>query len=68
MAKASLPAGPSSETLHEMARRVERLTISRRDPEAFFVERSEIADALRKEAWKVERGAPVSGALDRRGR
>ncbi|WP_062223148.1 hypothetical protein [Aureimonas sp. D3] len=57
MAKSLTPAGVSPEMLHEMARRVERLTVSRRDPEAFFVERSEIADALRKEAWKAEREA-----------
>lgn len=31
----------------DLARQVERLSVSRRDPEAFFVERSEIAAALR---------------------
>lgn len=32
----------------ELARRVERLMVSHRDPERFFVERSEIAAELRK--------------------
>lgn len=36
--------------LAALARRVERLAPSHRDPEAFFVERSEIADALRSAA------------------
>lgn len=68
MAKPLIPAGASPEALHEIACRVERLTISRRDPEAFFVERSEIANALRKEAWKAERDGPRDCAFDRRGR
>lgn len=33
--------------LAELASRVERLSVSHRDPEAFFVERSEIASELR---------------------
>lgn len=32
----------------ELARRVARLTVSHRDPESFYVERSEIAAELRK--------------------
>ncbi len=34
--------------LHELARRVERLSPSRRDPHSFFEERAEIAHALRQ--------------------
>jgi hypothetical protein len=42
---------PSREDRHELlilASRVARLTISRRDPESFFIERSEIANELRR--------------------
>lgn len=38
----------SRDVLHELARRVERLMVSHRDPESFYVERSEIAAELRK--------------------
>jgi hypothetical protein len=34
--------------LHELARRVQRLTVSRTDPESFWVEKSEIANELRR--------------------
>jgi hypothetical protein len=37
-----------AETLTALAARVERLTVSRKDPAAFFEERSEIADALKR--------------------
>jgi len=39
--------------LAALSRRVERLSVSHRDPEAFFAERSEIADAL----WRMAREA-----------
>jgi len=48
---------PSREDRHELlilASRVARLTISRRDPESFFTERSEIANKLRR----IARTAP----------
>jgi len=48
---------PSREDRHELlilASRVARLTISRRDPESFFIERSEIANELRR----IARTAP----------
>lgn len=35
-------------TLSELARRVEKLRPSHRDPENFFIERAEIAHALRQ--------------------
>jgi len=46
-----IPFHPSREDRHELlilASRVARLTISRRDPEAFFIERSEISNELRR--------------------
>lgn len=42
------PTAPNRFDLMELARRVERLMVSHRDPERFFVERSEIAAELRK--------------------
>jgi hypothetical protein len=36
------------EILAELARRVARLSINRRDPEQFFIERSELAAELRR--------------------
>ena len=39
--------------IETLARRVERLTISRQDPEAFFCERSEIAADLRAAAGRA---------------
>jgi hypothetical protein len=36
------------ETLADLARRVARLSINRRDPEQFFIERSELAAELRR--------------------
>ncbi|KPH80669.1 hypothetical protein AE618_13095 [Bosea vaviloviae] len=46
-------AHEAGEVLAQLAARVDRLTISHRDPEAFFVERSEIAAALRGAAERV---------------
>lgn len=47
-----------------LASRVERLTLSHRDPEAFFVERSEIASELRAAA-RVLPPARLTGTLRR---
>jgi hypothetical protein len=48
-APAAQPAPPvDADDLTELARRVERLTVSRTNPEAFFEERSEIAYELRR--------------------
>lgn len=44
------PQRRSRPDLAALARRVERLAPSHRDPEAFFVERSEIANALHRAA------------------
>jgi len=41
---------PNPSTLLSLSRRVERLMVSHRDPESFFEERSEIAQALRRMA------------------
>jgi len=43
--------------LDGLALRIERLTISRRDPEWFFIERSEIAYGLRREIARLQRQA-----------
>ena len=48
--------GSDAEVLADLARRLERLRPSHRDPEAFFVERSEIAAELRRLARAAERG------------
>lgn len=53
-----------AETLDDIARRIERLTISRRDPDRFFEERSEIAELVRKEAWKRRVSRPPKRAVD----
>lgn len=45
--------------LSDLARRVERLRPSHRDPEAFHVEKSDIADALRRMAAGPSRRAPM---------
>lgn len=43
------PASPSlAGSLADLARRVDRLTVSRRDPEAFHAEKSDIAYSLRR--------------------
>ena len=47
-AAARQPAAAPAHDLADLARRVERLRLSHRDPEAFFAERSDIADALRR--------------------
>ncbi|WAJ26868.1 hypothetical protein [Antarcticirhabdus aurantiaca] len=39
--------------IERLARRVERLSVSRHDPEAFFEERSEIVAELRREASRA---------------
>jgi hypothetical protein len=43
----------AGEMLANLAARIDRLTVSHRDPEAFFIERSEIAAALRGAAERV---------------
>lgn len=43
--------------LRELAERVRRLSPSHRDPERFFVERSELAAMLRRLAEEMERAA-----------
>ena len=42
--------------LRDLERRVRRLTISRRDPERFFVERDEIAAEIRSRADRLDGG------------
>ncbi len=42
--------------LRDLARRIDRLTVSRRDPERFFVERDELAAALRARADRLDGG------------
>ncbi len=46
-APVTAPPG-NADDLTALARRVERLTPSHRDPESYFIERSEIAYALRR--------------------
>ncbi|MBB3937688.1 hypothetical protein [Aureimonas phyllosphaerae] len=53
MAEPTAPFRRQADTLDDLARRVDRLSVSRHDPEAFFEERSEIVAALRKEAGKL---------------
>ncbi len=45
-----------AEELRELARRAQRLTVSRRDPERFFVEREEISAGLRRMADSIDGG------------
>jgi hypothetical protein len=55
----TLPAPLRVEERHELgelARRVARLTVSRRDPSWFFEERSEIADELRRISGGMSNG------------
>lgn len=47
----------TADTLADLARRVERLRPSHRDPEAFHLEKSDIADALRQLAAGPSRPA-----------
>ena len=60
-----------SERLEELARRVARLRPSHRDPEAFHVEKSELAHELRRLAAEVRQpggsfpGPDVCGRLTR---
>lgn len=42
-----------ADTIDEIARRLDRLSVSRRDPHAFFEERSELVDALRQAAKEL---------------
>ena len=51
-----------AEELRELARKVDRLTICRRDPERFFADKSEIVADLRRRADRLDGGrrhAPV---------
>jgi hypothetical protein len=52
---------PDAEVLVELARRVDRLRLSHRDPERFHLEKDEIAVELRRLARAAERGRPGSG-------
>jgi hypothetical protein len=45
---------PEAEQLRQVAARVRRLTVDRRDPEAFFIHGSEIDAQLRKLARRLE--------------
>ncbi len=45
-----------AERIDDLARRVERLIVSHREPEYFFEERSEIVDGLRRIASEVLNG------------
>jgi hypothetical protein len=47
------PEDGQGAALAALSRRVERLTVSHRNPEAFYAERSEIADALRRMAGEA---------------
>lgn len=47
---------PDAATLYALARRIQRLMPSRHDPEAFHIEKSELADALRHLARALEAG------------
>ncbi len=49
------------DSLDALALRVERLSPSHRDPERFFEERSEIAEALRRAA-AAQPGSPLASA------
>ncbi len=44
------PASPMRDQVRELANRVDRLMVTHRDPEAFFMERAEIAGQLRRVA------------------
>ncbi len=49
------PSAPDrSDRLRELARRLERLTVSRRDPERFFAEREELTEELRAIAIEIK--------------
>lgn len=50
---AKCPCAVPADRLEELAFRVQRLMISHRDPERFFVERSDIADEMRRLARAV---------------
>jgi hypothetical protein len=52
------PQRPLNEMLDDIARRVSRLTVSHRDPEAFFVARSELAHDLQRLARTLHRRRP----------
>jgi len=47
------PPGDAATELEELANRVSRLTVCRRDPERFHVDRSEIVAEMRKLARRV---------------
>ena len=47
------PGTAPADAIEEIASRLDRLSVSRHDPERFFEERSELAHLLRKEAWKL---------------
>lgn len=51
------PTDVSPYELRRLAERVRRLTPDHRDPERFFIERSEVADMLRRLAREMERAA-----------
>jgi hypothetical protein len=51
---------PSRDELLALAERVLRLTVSRRDPEQFHIDRDLIAKALRAMAQRAEAGAMLA--------
>lgn len=52
-----MSAPQTAQELRDLAERVRRLIPSRRDPERFFEERSEVEDTLRRMARQIERAA-----------
>lgn len=64
MAKASESRAEPAAAIEAIASRLDRLSISRIDPEAFFEERSELAHLLRKEAGKLRLQERRSVPLD----
>ena len=57
---------PTARELQDLCDRVRRLTVSRRDPEAFFVERSSIADDLHQLSRAANAGRALPAASSRR--
>ena len=49
----------ASQHLEDLARRVDRLVPSHRDPERFHLEKSEVAAELRRLAYAADRRSPV---------
>lgn len=56
MDKRTDPGAGPADRIEDIASRLDRLSVCRRDPERFFEERSELAHLLRKEAGKLRSG------------